>query len=107
MAEPVVEETFTIDPKIPEALTEVISKSAVVPDVEMVEEPKVPIETDIAMKEPAKPKAKAPSKRESKPEPEIPTEVSYDTSMWSNSQDLFSSSALSKFSLGQNLEGKS
>ena len=44
--EPVVEERFTIDSKIPEALTEVIAKSAVVPDVEMVEEPKLPTEND-------------------------------------------------------------
>lgn len=62
-------------------ITEVISKSAVVPEVEMVEEPKLPTETAEVMKEPAKPKAKAASKRESKPEPEIPAEVSNDTLM--------------------------
>ena len=79
--EQVVEESFTIDAKIPKVITEVIAKSAVVPEVEMAEEPVVPTETDEVMKEPAKPKAKAASKRESKPEPEIPAEVSIDTLM--------------------------
>jgi hypothetical protein len=73
--EPIVEEQFTIDAKIPEVITEVIAKSAVVPQVEMAEEPKLLTETDEVMKEPAKPKVKASSKRESKPEPEIPAEV--------------------------------
>ena len=44
----------------------------------MTEEPVVPAEAEETKMAPSKPKAKAPAKRESKPEPEIPSEVSVD-----------------------------
>ena len=63
----------------------------------MTTEPVIPPNVETTKKVPGRPKGKSPVKRESKPEPELPPEVSILEVSWSKQKDLFSSSANDKF----------